>query len=214
MKTTTSLFTLITAGFFLVACGGGQQQKEQSEEGTVNEVATEVSATYGLNLDESGIHWKGEMMGMYSHEGTINFKEGELQVEGGKLSGGHFVVDMQSMVPTDENYKPEEGKSKDKLVGHLSSADFFDVANHPTASFKITSVEGNKATGQLTVRGITGEETVENVTASTMGETMKWTGTLTFNRKNYDVAFEHPVQEMVLSNDIVLNITLISGAAK
>jgi hypothetical protein len=120
MKTTTSLFTLITAGFFLVACGGGQQQKEQSEEGTVNEVATEVSATYGLNLDESGIHWKGEMMGMYSHEGTINFKEGELQVEGGKLSGGHFVVDMQSMVPTDENYKPEEGKSKDKLVGHLS----------------------------------------------------------------------------------------------
>lgn len=43
---------------------------------------------------------------------------------------------------------------------HLRSADFFDVANHPTITFKSTKVEkagkdGLKVTGDLTIRGTT-----------------------------------------------------------
>ncbi|MBK8659129.1 MAG: YceI family protein [Bacteroidetes bacterium] len=53
---------------------------------------------------------------------------------------------------------------KKSLLGHLSSPDFFDIANNPTASFVISSVEGNTAKGTLTIRGKANEETLTNVT--------------------------------------------------
>ncbi|MBX3134304.1 MAG: YceI family protein [Gemmatimonadaceae bacterium] len=43
--------------------------------------------------------------------------------------------------------------------GHLKSADFFDVANHPTITFVATKIAGTPAeltiTGDLTIRGVT-----------------------------------------------------------
>jgi len=47
-----------------------------------------------------------------------------------------------------------------KLDAHLQTADFFDVANYPTATFKSTRVEragehGLKVTGDLTLHGVT-----------------------------------------------------------
>jgi len=48
---------------------------------------------------------------------------------------------------------------------HLKSADFFDVANHPTITFKSKRAEkgpdGLKLTGDLTIRGTTREVTLE-----------------------------------------------------
>jgi polyisoprenoid-binding protein YceI len=56
---------------------------------------------------------------------------------------------------------------------HLRSADFFDVANHPTLTFRSKRIEGLgagnfKLTGDLTIRGVTKEVTfdVEGPTAS------------------------------------------------
>jgi polyisoprenoid-binding protein YceI len=48
----------------------------------------------------------------------------------------------------------------EKRDGHLKSADFFDAANHPTITFKSTKIEKTgegklKATGDLTIRGVT-----------------------------------------------------------
>ena len=48
---------------------------------------------------------------------------------------------------------------------HLRSADFFDVANHPTISFKSTSLKANGkdawlVTGDLTLRGVTKQVTL------------------------------------------------------
>jgi polyisoprenoid-binding protein YceI len=51
---------------------------------------------------------------------------------------------------------------------HLRSADFFDVANHPTVTFRSTRVEapsgpggGLRVTGDLTIRGVTRPVTLE-----------------------------------------------------
>ena len=48
--------------------------------------------------------------------------------------------------------------------GHLVSADFFDVENHPNMTFKSTSIEKTdegeyNVTGDLTLRGVTKQET-------------------------------------------------------
>jgi len=47
---------------------------------------------------------------------------------------------------------------REKLIGHLKAADFFDTENFPTAIFKITKVNGNEVFGNLTIKGKTNEE--------------------------------------------------------
>lgn len=107
-----------------------------------------------VNIKESKINWVGKKV-TGQHEGTINLKSGALKFEGNKLAGGNFVVDMTSLVVTDLS-----GDGKAKLEGHLKSDDFFGVANHETASFKITKVTQKKANsytinGDLTIKGKT-----------------------------------------------------------
>ena len=45
--------------------------------------------------------------------------------------------------------------------GHLRSADFFDVENHPEMTFRSTSFDGHTLTGDLTIKGITKPVTLE-----------------------------------------------------
>ena len=53
----------------------------------------------------------------------------------------------------------------EKRDGHLKSADFFDVENHPTWTFTSTAVKGNGSdfsfTGDLTLRGVTKSVTLD-----------------------------------------------------
>ena len=53
-----------------------------------------------------------------------------------------------------------------KLDGHMKSADMFDVAKYPTASFKSTAIEvtgpnTGKVTGELTLHGVTKPVTLD-----------------------------------------------------
>ncbi len=209
MKTKTLMVaTIFATSLGLTSCGGSGEVEETTSNDTTEVVVEETEKTVNVNLEASNVHWKGEMLGVYSHEGDINLKEASLTMKGDKVTGGNFVVDMTTMTPTDENYNPKEGKTPEQLVGHLQSPDFFDVANHPTASFVVNSVEGNVATGKLTVRGKEGEEKVENVNVAVDGNNVTITGTLTFNRQNYDVSYMPAAQDMVLSNDIILTIEI------
>jgi len=83
---------------------------------------------------------------------------------------------------------------------HLRSADFFDVANHPTLMFRSKRIEALgaenfKLTGDLTIRGVTKEVTfdVEGPTASVKDP---WgsiragvTASAKINRKDFGVAW-------------------------
>lgn len=207
MKTTKLLLTITAAGtLFFSSCGSHDHPHEGESAEAVSADETVEATEASLDLAASAVNWTGEMMGMYSHNGTVNLSEASLSMEGDKISGGSFTVDLSTIAPTDQNYDVEAGNTPEKLVGHLSSPDFFDVANHPTASFEITEVaeDGSSAKGNLTVRGVTNEETVENITLANG----MLSGTLTFDRTKYVVSFTHPVQEMVLSNDITLEIAL------
>ena len=128
-------------------------------------------------------------------------------MEGDKIVGGSFVVDMSSITPLDENYAPDGSAqgTREMLVGHLSSGDFFAIEENPTASFEITGAnEDGSVNGNLTIRGNTNTETVTDVKIA--DGTVS--GTLVFDRKKYDVAWDSPMKDAVLSNDIELNIEL------
>ena len=191
----------------LASCGGGNEN-----ENTVTEETPAVAETITYTADPAAtqVNWKGEVIGVYGHEGYVNLKSGSLEMQGDKLVGGEFVVDMTNIVPTDSSsYGKDEGTRITDLQGHLAADDFFATATYPTSTFTITSVEGNKAMGNLTVRDKTHEETleIENLNVTPEGVTM--TGKLVFDRHKYDVNWEHFVKDYILSDDIVITYTVV-----
>jgi len=106
-----------------------------------------------INIKESQIEWKGKKI-LGSHTGTIQFKDGYLEMDGDNLVGGMFTVDMTTINVTDL-----EGEDKGKLEGHLKSDDFFGVENHPTSVLVINnaSKDGNtyEVKGEITIKGHT-----------------------------------------------------------
>ena len=188
----------------LVSCGGSAEPKTETKK--VAEDATVEVINLNVNTAESSVMWSGSVLGMHSHAGTVSITEGSLEMTGKAVSGGMFTIDMKSIHPTDSAYTEE--KTPDMLVGHLSSADFFLVDSFPTASFIIKSADmaNNSITGDLTVRGTTNEEVIENVQVNT--DSGEASGNITFDRQKYGVAFSHPMKDVVISDDIVLKIKL------
>ena len=120
-----------------------------------------LAQSYTIDASKSTVNWHGEKV-TGEHTGTIQLKSGALNVDGYKMTG-EFQIDMTTIANTDIGSDEMRGK----LEGHLKSDDFFSVASHPTATFKITKTsplkerEGSKAnfriTGDLTIKGITHE---------------------------------------------------------
>jgi len=136
-----------------------------------------------IKIENSKVVWKGYKV-TGSHEGTINLKSGFLTFNEGKLTGGEFVMNMNSLITTDL-----EGEYKGKLEGHLKSDDFFGVEKNPTAALIFTKVEQNgknayKVNGDLTIKGITKQIVFD---FSVYGN--KATTSLKVDRTKYDVRY-------------------------
>jgi polyisoprenoid-binding protein YceI len=110
---------------------------EQAKIAEAKEVSSAPGETLKVDTAESKIEWVATKVSGY-HTGTVNIKSGELTEQDGKLTGGSFVLDMNSMVVSGPAGSDE--KSNNKLLTHLKSDAFFEVAAHPIASFVITSV--------------------------------------------------------------------------
>lgn len=105
--------------------------------------------TYKLDTAASTVSWKGtKKLGSF-HEGTVAVQGGSFVVEKDMIKSGDVTVDMTSIKDTDL----KDADNNKKLVGHLSSPDFFNVAKYPTATFKITSVTAGKAKNEIAVKG-------------------------------------------------------------
>lgn len=147
--------TAAVAGLALASCGSNATEAGAADS-TLS--ATEGSATYTVS-SESTLGWKGtKVVGMGSHAGTIGISEGTISLENGNITAGSVSIDMKNIVVTDS--MPEEYKQK--LIGHFSADDFFNVEQFPTAKFEITGseakVEGDYThviSGNLTLRDST-----------------------------------------------------------
>ena len=116
----------------------------------------DTSENYTALTEESTITWAAARPGK-THDGTLSLTSGTLVFDGDNLVSGDVKIDMNSITVSD--IKP--GKMNDRLVGHLKSADFFDVENHQEARYEITGSEtkGDQLMikGNLTLKGITKE---------------------------------------------------------
>lgn len=115
----------------------------------------EGARTYSVT--EGVIFWAGEKaMGNSRHDGTINVKSGEFQVNQGQVLAGKVVIDMTSISVQDIK---DPGEKSD-LESHLKDNDFFETNKYPEGTFVIDDVlpsntpEFNAViSGSLTMKG-------------------------------------------------------------
>ncbi|MCB9170201.1 MAG: YceI family protein [Flavobacteriales bacterium] len=209
MNNTSVLTTTTLSVLLITACGGGGNEPA-STGSTTMAPAEGRTTTYAVDPGNSSIEWTGTMLGVKSHHGTLALSDGHFTLTGEQLTGGEFTADLKRIAPLDTNYAPDgsERGTRSMLIGHLSSPDFFAVDSFPTAHFKITRVDGNTATGELTVRGRTNTEQVKDIRISRTNSEANASGKLVFDRQNYGVAWASPMKDMVLSDQIEVDVHL------
>ena len=113
---------------------------------------TEVrSGSYVLDTAHGKITWSVSHMGFSTYVGQFTDVSATLNLDSRNPSASRLDATVQT---------GSAGTFSDGLDKHLKTADFFDVANHPTASFRATSIRQTDAdsadiVGNLTLRGVT-----------------------------------------------------------
>ena len=167
----------------------------------------------------STVAWKGYKPGG-SHRGTLGIKQGELSVENGELVSGTFTLDMNKILCEDLT----DAKMNEQLVGHLKSADFFDVAKYPEGKFTITTVEKlndgvntHRISGNLELKGVSKNITFDaNVTNE--GTIYKaTTATFTIDRTQWGVNYGSKnifkdLKDSFINDDMEVTITIVANA--
>lgn len=203
------LLIAVTAAFLLASCAGNPEGKKVETNETVEHIVEAVGETLLVDVAESTVQWKGTKV-TGAHEGTVTIKEGRLVVDGGKVTGGTFVLDMNSISSTDL-----EGKWKEKLDGHLKSEDFFDVANNPEAKFEITGVENEtddgeaKVSGNLTIKGITKNISFDAKAIEMTDSKANITANFNIVRGDWGVNYAGKEDDLI-SKEINFNISLVA----
>ena len=216
------LLTLaVLSSAVLISCGPSEAEKAaaaaQAKADSLQALMS-MERTWTIDPAASTIGWTSPMLGVKTHSGTIQLTSGSVTTKGPTVIGGDFLVDLklQTEQMLDTNYAPDGSKqgTRANLIGHLMSPDFFAADSFPTASFKITSASGNTATGDLTVRGKTNQETVTDIVVTEEGGVMKASGKLVFDRQKYNVAWNTGSVDAVLGDNIELNVSLVGKAAQ
>ncbi|RCR68409.1 YceI family protein [Larkinella punicea] len=175
------------------------------------------TTTYNIDVDKSVLTWNGKKV-TGEHTGPVKAEKGYLTLNGNQLKGGLVSIDLRTMTSTDLKDNKEY---HDKLINHLKSDDFFSVAKHPVATFKITKVKataGNVAdvTGDLTIKGITNPVTFP-VTYSVSGNTLTASGKATINRAKFEIkygskSFFDNLGDKVIYDDFTVDMNIVATA--
>ena len=166
-----------------------------------------------VNTENSTIKWIGSKISE-NHEGTINIDKGMLMIDHGKLVGGQFSINMQSIATTDMSDKYNK-----KLDGHLKNEDFFNVVQFPLATINLTEVikgAGNsyKIVADLTIKGIThpisfaAEIEINGINFSAAAN-------IRIDRTKWDIkygsgSFFENLGDKIILDEIVLDVSLVS----
>jgi polyisoprenoid-binding protein YceI len=107
-------------------------------------------ASLTVNTEKSRVDWVASKKTDF-HTGYFSLKSGEVKMDGNKLAGGKFVIDLANLKVTDA--------AGDRLANHMKTADFFDVAKFGEATYEISSVtyvNENTAdiSGSLSCKGV------------------------------------------------------------
>lgn len=172
-------------------------------------------ATYKVDSQKSVMNWNGKKV-TGEHSGTVKLSDGMMMVDGGKLTGGTFSFDMNSIACTDLT----DAGYNAKFIGHMKSEDFFNTTKFPTSTFKITKVTPKSGdvydiTGNMTIKGITNAVTFP-ATVKMAGNTIMADGKATLDRTKYDIrygskSFFESIGDKAIYDDFTVEMRLVAS---
>jgi polyisoprenoid-binding protein YceI len=140
-----------------------------------------------------------------SHDGGFSAFEGKIQLVDGDptRSWVHVSIDTTSL-----------WSDNPRLTEHLKSPDFFDVVNHPLASFRSTSIAradaGYTVTGNLSLHGV--EKTV-SFPATIAVEDGRVRASAEFFIKRFDFGIEYKGKaDDLIRDEVVIKLDLVAAA--
>lgn len=183
----------------------------------IKQFKTHVMKTqFEINNAKSKVEWVGRKV-TGAHNGTINFKEGNLQFDGSQLIGGHFVIDTTSIEILDIT----DPATKAQFAGHLASDDFFGIEQYPEATLEVTNAEPREngsyhLNGDLTIKGIT-HPIGFDLQAGHSGTRITASGKITIDRTKYGIRFRSgnffkDLGDTLIYNNFDLNFSLTAEA--
>lgn len=134
--------------------------------------------------------------------------EGQLRMDGSELTGVEVTIHMDSLRADVED-----------LTGHLKTADFFDVATFPTATFASTSVVAkpgadgatHEVSGDLTMHGQTKRITFP-AAVSEEGGALRAKTEFVVNRQDFGITYPGMPDDLIQDN-VALTIDLVSSGS-
>lgn len=148
MRSNLLKFAAIGAVALSLAAGGVVAQAALTQN------PAEVTAgAYQLDSSHGKITWSVRHLGFSTYTGQFVNVSAELNLDPANPSAGTLTatVPLADVAPND-----------DALKGHLQTPDFFDAANHPTATFRSTAITVDASdptradvAGDLTLKGVT-----------------------------------------------------------
>jgi len=203
MKTIKMIASVLVAGLLTV---GGASATEKNN--------AKKAVAYKVDAAKSVVKWNAKKV-TGEHYGTVALSNGSLNVDGTKVTGGNFEIDLTTIKCddlTDAGYNA-------KLVGHLKSDDFFSVEKHPKAKFVIKKVDGTGAniniTGDLTIKGITQSITFP-ATVKADGKGVSANAKITLDRTKWDIrygskTFFANIGDKAIYDDFTIDLTLAAA---
>ena len=194
--------TVIAAAASLSLLAGGAVVAQAA----LTQAPAEVQAgTYKLDPDHGKVTWSVDHLGFSTYVGQFVNAQADLVLDPANPSASRLTATIP-LTEVDTN--------SDGLDAHLQTADFFDTANHPVATFVSRTVtvdagDPSEATvvGDLTLRGVTRPVTMAvefNQAGPSMGGAYRagFDGQATIKRSDFGVDYALPV----LGDDVTLHI--------
>jgi polyisoprenoid-binding protein YceI len=167
---------------------------------------SEASSTYDAStfravpkVKGGRVEWRASKV-VGEHNGIVKVARGQFTTRKGQISGGKFIVDMNTIEVQDL-----QGQSRKKLEAHLAGRDFFHVEQHPSATFALEQVQPirseqvaftHRVTGQLTIRGHTHPiDFMANIEANGDGTYSATSEQFQINRKRYGIEYQVPADK-------------------
>jgi len=204
MNITTSglATTVLSVSLFITACTDPAADKPKA---VTNAAAPTASVArqgekYAITPDTSKIEFVGSKV-TGSHHGSFAKFSGAIdflgQPEKSKVS---ITIDMDS-----------ESTDTEGVTKHLKTADFFDVAKYPQATFESTAIKpgGDKGathtvTGNLQLHGVTKSITFP-ATIVVAPEAISVDSTFAINRKDFGINYAGAADNLI-RDDVVLTL--------
>lgn len=200
--------TILTGLMFVAACNDPAADKPRATTGEAAQASPQNIAgqKYRITSENSKIEFIGSKV-TGSHNGSFQKFSGEIDYAGApEKSRVSVTIDAASLNADDP-----------KLTEHLKTADFFDVAKFPQATFVSTEI---KPGGQNASHTITGNLTLHGVTkAVTFPATINITpaaanvdANFSINRKDFGINYAG-AQDNLIRDDVVLKLTIRAAKA-